>query len=372
MRELLEQVDAWSAAGKKAALATVVRAWGSAPRPVGAKMAISSDGEMAGSVSGGCVEGAVVEEALEVLDSGRPKLSAYGVSNDLAWSLGLSCGGSLDVWIEPFDPASDSPLTGLRAAIAAGETRILATVVSGAATGAHFLFDGDGGLLGSNAATESQELDRGHLTAAARERLAAGTSALARIAAEPEPVEVFFDVFLPPAEIVILGAVHVAIHLIRLARELDFRTVVIDPRAAFATAERFAGADELLGLWPGEALAGRAITEGTYFALLAHDLKIELPALEVALRSPARYIGALGSKKTHAKRVAALEEAGFSAAEIARIHNPIGLDLGGRRAEEIALAVLAEIVAARYGKLPELPELPEFPEPGAAGENRPA
>ena len=162
--------------------------------------------------------------------------------------------------------------------------------------------------------------------------------------------DLFCDVYPPSPKLYVIGAVHVAIHLCRFARELGFRTVVIDPRTAFATAERFADADELDARWPEEALADRRLDEGSYLATLAHDQKIDLPALAAALRSPARYIGALGSKRTHARRVAALQELGFDANDIARIRSPIGLDLGGRRAEEIALAVIAEIVAASHGR----------------------
>lgn len=165
-----------------------------------------------------------------------------------------------------------------------------------------------------------------------------------------ETCDVFFEVYPPPPQIIVIGAVHVAVHLIAFGKRLGYRTVVVDPRTAFATKERFADADALLIEWPADALERLSLTDNTFFAMLAHDLKIDLPAIEIALRSPARYIGALGSKKTHAKRIAALEEGGFSEQDIARIHNPIGLDLGGRRAEEIALAIIAEMVAARHGR----------------------
>lgn len=163
-------------------------------------------------------------------------------------------------------------------------------------------------------------------------------------------VDVFFEVFPPPAELVIVGAVHVAVPLISFAKNLGFRTLVIDPRGAFATEERFRHADQLINLWPDEAFRKIELHEASFLAVLSHDLKIDLPALEIGLRSRCRYIGALGSKKTHAKRVAALEEAGFEPQEIDRIHSPIGLDLGGRTAEEIALAVVAEMVAVAHGR----------------------
>lgn len=167
---------------------------------------------------------------------------------------------------------------------------------------------------------------------------------------DEEEIDVFFEVHPPPPELLVVGAVHVAIPLVSFARLLGFLTRVIDPRRAFATRERFAHADEILDQWPREALQRIGLHESSYLVLLSHDLKIDLPALELALRSPARYIGALGSKKTHGKRVAALRERGLSDDEIARIHAPIGLDLGGRRAEEIALAIMAEVVAVQHGR----------------------
>lgn len=163
-------------------------------------------------------------------------------------------------------------------------------------------------------------------------------------------VDVFFEVYPPPSEVVIVGAVHVAVPLVTLARVLGFRTVVIDPRAAFATAERFQGVDCLLNQWPQEALQETQLHEASCLVVLSHDMKIDLPALEIGIRSPCRYIGALGSRKTHAKRVQALRESGCSEEEIERIHSPIGFDLGGRKAEEIALAIMAEMVAAGYGR----------------------
>jgi xanthine dehydrogenase accessory factor len=199
------------------------------------------------------------------------------------------------------------------------------------------------GTLGSEA------LDREALRYA--EGLLGSFSSLRRkIEIGSETYDVFFDVQPPPAKLIVIGAVHVAIHLVHFAKRLGFETVVIDPRTAFATPERFAEADRLVAQWPQEVLSAIPLNEASCFAVLSHDLKIDLPALELALRSPAGYIGALGSKKTHRRRVEALRKAGFSDAEIARIRSPIGLDLGGRRAEEIALAILAEIVATRHGR----------------------
>lgn len=222
----------------------------------------------------------------------------------------------------------------------------MVTVVGGA-TGGQALLDGSATIVAGSFDSEA-------LSAAVAARAATYLGELRSgretIAVDGDDHDLFFEVYPAPPQIIVIGAVHVAIHLVAFGRRLGFHTIVIDPRTAFATEERFAEADELVTEWPGEALGRLRITDNTYFALLAHDLKIDLPALEVALKSPARYIGALGSKKTHAKRAAALKELGFTDAEIGRISNPIGLDLGGRRAEEIALAIIAEMVAVRHGR----------------------
>ena len=234
----------------------------------------------------------------------------------------------------------------LERALAAEELVAVATVVAGPGTGRQQLLrpgaSGPGDLVGAELTAAAERL--------AAEGFAAFASRRATVAADGGEVELFLDVHPPPAKLVIVGAVHVAIPLVGFARRLGFRTVVIDPRSAFATGERFAEADELICDWPREAMAAIGLNQATYVAVLSHDLKIDLPALEAALRAPVRYIGALGSRKTHAKRVAALEKSGFSAAEILRIRSPIGLDLGGgRRAEEIALSVIAEVVRASHG-----------------------
>lgn len=238
-------------------------------------------------------------------------------------------------------------LAELEQRLAAGETVLVATVLTGSA-GGQTLFDDGGRALSGGFESEALAAVIASRTAGYLSKLRSGRET---ISIDGHEHDVFFEVHPPPPRLIVVGAVHVAIHLIAFAKRLGFRSVVIDPRSAFATRERFADAEALLIQWPAEALAGLDITANTYFALLAHDLKIDLPAIEVALASPARYIGALGSKKTHAKRVDALREAGFSETDIARIHNPIGLDLGGRSAEEIALAIIAQMVAARHGRL---------------------
>jgi xanthine dehydrogenase accessory factor len=226
---------------------------------------------------------------------------------------------------------------------------ILATVLNGPRAGAQLLLGPEGEIGGLGSET---------LEAPVRERVtdarADFRSALVSVEEDGSETKVFIEVHPPRPQLVIVGAVHVAIPLVTFARALGFRTIVVDPRATFATAERFPHADGVIVEWPQDALRNVRLHEGTYVALLSHDLRIDLPAFETVLRSPVRYIGALGSRKTHAKRVAALEELGFAGEEIDRIHAPIGLELGGRRAEEIAIAVMAEIVAVSHGIDPRI------------------
>ena len=342
MRELLSDIERWLGEAKVVALATVVKVWGSAPRPLGSKMVVSSAGDIAGSVSGGCVEAAVVEEARAVMESGAPKLVRFDVTDDQVWAVGLTCGGELEVFIEGLEA---DRYGSLKASIEAGETVTLATIVGGPETGKRLLVHDDGsteGHLGSRA------LDRQALEHAGQ----AGTRLEGRTVLETDggQHDVYFEVQAPRPKLVLVGAVHVAIPLVTFANALGFRTIVVDHRTAFATPERFPHADRLIHKRPEEAFEEIGIDAATCVATLSHDLKLDVPALTAALRSSASYIGALGSKVTHKTRVAALEEAGFGAEEIQRIKAPIGLDLGGRRAEEIALSIIAEIVATRHGR----------------------
>jgi len=359
MRDLLPQLLEWQEGGKSVALATVVSAWGSAPRPLGSKMAISSSGEVAGSVSGGCVEAAVAEEAREVLATGSSKLASYGVSDETAWSVGLSCGGRIDVFIESMQ--ADHTTEDEPSADATGQSTLFLSLVDrlerekvsarilvldGTGDGGQILIGSSGRVAGTLGSPALDEL----ALVLAREHIANLTSARRSVEIAGAPCDLFIDLHLPRPKLIVIGAVHVAIHLISLARRLGYRTIVIDPRTVFATPERFAEADLLLAQWPQEALTEIAVDRTTCFVFLSHDLKIDVPGLVIALESPALYIGALGSKKTHAKRLEALRELGVSSDKSDRISAPVGLDLGGRRAEEIALAIMAEIVAVRYGR----------------------
>ena len=236
--------------------------------------------------------------------------------------------------------------TELESCLASGQLVVLATVVDGPGVGRQLLIWPGGQTLGDLGSPRLNQQ-----AALYGEQIASTFEAGRKsITIDSDSLDIFFEVLPPSPELIIVGAVHAAIPLIGFAKTLGFRTIVIDPRGAFATPERFAAADLLINSWPREALIDVGLHEASHVVVLSHDLKIDLPALEVALRSPARYIGALGSKKTHKKRVAALQEGGFTEAEIDRIHAPIGLNLGGRRAEEIALSIIAQIVAVDHGQ----------------------
>lgn len=343
MQEVIAQIDAWRNQGKKVALATVVRAYGSAPRPAGAKMAIAETADFAGSVSGGCVELAVIEEALEVLRTGRPKLVSYGITQDMLWEVGLACGGIIHVFIEPFDAGAEI-FDALKGRVEARAPAVLATVVrSDRFLGRKALITDDGVVAGS---LGDPELDR-LAVADALKGLEAERPEVKAYRLGDEEVEVFFDPYPAPPKLVILGGVHTAIPLAKMAKEVGFQVVVADPRAKFANRERFPTADEVLVAWPDEALAQIGVDRSTYIAVLTHDPKVDEPALKAALNSPARYIGAIGARKTHAERVEKLRSWGFTDDQIARIHAPIGLNIGAVSPEEIAVSILAEIIAVR-------------------------
>ena len=340
MREALKALQAWTQAGQPAALATVVRTWGSAPRRPGAKMAVSQAGEMAGSVSGGCVEAAVVEEAERVLQSGTPQLLRFDVADDVAWEVGLTCGGRLEVFVEPVG-SNDAVIQALAKALDGEQPGVRAVVVRGPEEllGQSALIWPDGEVLGALDPSLAEGV-RVHL----RDSAGSGSAETWISAHRDGEVELLLDPVLPPATLVIVGAVHIAMALTRLAKVLGFRVVVIDPRRRFATSERFPEADALLIQWPDEGLRGAGLNPRSAVAVLSHDPKLDDPALLAALRSPAGYVGALGSRRTNARRRGRLLEAGLTEAELERLHAPIGLDLGEDSPEEIALSILAEVV----------------------------
>jgi xanthine dehydrogenase accessory factor len=340
MRDVLPQIEAWLAEGRRVALGTVVATWGSAPRPAGSRMAVSDAGGLAGSVSGGCVETAVVQAAQEVLKGGAPRLLRFGVADDTAWAVGLACGGTVEVFVELLDPDF---LAVLREAIARDEAAASATVIGGAGLGDHLVLRAGTPLQGRLQGPLREDAGR-----ALQAALESGRSSRLTLG----DAELFVDVLTAVPTLVVIGGVHIATALVALARTLGYRTVVVDPRPAFANRERFPHADRLEASWPDEALAQVGLTPATAVAVLTHDPKLDDPALRVALPSSAFYVGALGSQKTQARRRERLREAGLTEAQLDRLKAPIGLDLGGRSPEEIALAVMAEVVASRHGRAP--------------------
>ena len=301
----------WHRAGKGAALATVIETWGSAPRPVGSQLVVSGAGEMMGSVSGGCVEGAVVEEAQAALADGKPRLLTYGVSDQDAFAVGLACGGTIRVLVEPVGAAMPEDM--LAAIVTAREGRVALAY-----------------------AVDLESWDRALSAPDGPHR--------ARFRSDKSGVDesLFVAVHNPPLRLVIVGAVHIAQALVGMARSCGYDPLMIDPREAFGSEARFAG-EVISHDWPDEAMAAIGIDARTAVVTLTHDPKLDDPAIQTALRSDCFYLGCLGSTRTHAKRVARLEEAGFTAGEIAKIHAPVGLNIGAKSPAEIALSIMAEI-----------------------------
>ena len=340
MRDILDEVERWRESGERVAIATVIQTWGSAPRPAGSAMALTAGGKIAGSVSGGCVEGAVVESGLRCLSTGRPERLRFGVSDETAWSVGLSCGGKIEVFVEPL---RGETFDSIGSAIREGRRSAVATVIGGTEgnLGRRLLVSDDGTTTGSL----GEDLDAA-LVADIREALAGGAARRLEPTSE-RPAEIFIDVLQPPPRLIVVGGVHIAIPLVAMAKTLGYRTVVIDPREAFGNSERFPDVDRIVSAWPDRALEEIGIDSATAVAVLTHDPKLDDPALASALRSPAFYVGALGSRRTQEKRRQRLIEAGLDEETLARLHAPIGLPIGGRSPGEIALSIMAQIVAAR-------------------------
>ncbi|MFI7491938.1 XdhC family protein [Micromonospora echinaurantiaca] len=341
MRDIVDGLTAWRAAGVGYAVATVVRTWRSAPRQPGAAMAVSAHGEVLGSVSGGCVEGAVYELCLEAIDTGRARTQTYGVSDDDAFDIGLTCGGTIEVLVQP-DIATTEPDEVL-AAIRDGRPVATASVED-----AQLVLwpDRVAGGLGD------PDLDRAAAQQAAG-MLALGSTGTIRIGRRGEQrrddVRVFVQSYLPPPRMIVFGAIDHAAAVARIGRFLGYHVTVCDARPVFATRKRFPDADDLVVQWPHTYLESTPVDERTVLCVLTHDPKFDVPLLKVALRTPARYVGAMGSRRTHADRLRRLREEGVAEAALARLHSPVGLDLGARTPEETAVAIAAEIIAEAWG-----------------------
>jgi xanthine dehydrogenase accessory factor len=321
--DALTEACRWLAQDERVALATVVATRRSAPRPVGSKLAVSEAGELAGSVSGGCVESAVYEHAREVLAGGEPRLATYGISDELAFSVGLPCGGEIDVFVEE---AERTVIDRLRLAVVNDERAVLFTVLEGGETGLKTLaFEGD------ETADEALRRGQSHVF-------------------EQDGIKVFADVFGPPPRLLVIGAIDTTEALCRAAKEIGWRTIVADPRGKFATQDRVPSADELLTVWPDEAIEHVRPDGHTAVLVLTHDDKFDLPALKGALASDAFYVGALGSRRNQERRRERLLEEGVSEEDADRIAGPCGLDIGAHTPSETAISMLAEMLAVRAGR----------------------
>lgn len=343
MREIAAQVQAWLERGAATALATLVHVQNSAPRLPGAHCAVTLDRDLAGAISAGCVESDLFERAQAVLGDGLTRLASYSVADADAMRIGLTCGGTIEVLIEPIEKHRVA-WAAVLAAVRHDQPVALAAVVTRGELLGQRIF-----LVGEPTGSIDAALDE-EIVAAMREQLVAGGSRNLELDRDGIPLRVFIEAIAPPPHLIVVGATQTALPLCRMARELDFRVTVVDPRAVYASEERLAGADAVIREWPEQAFGRLTIDDNCYVAILTHDAKFDLPALRAVMRTEVRYIGALGSRRTHAKRVDALRAEGYSDEEVSRIHSPIGLDLGGRAPAEIALSILAEITAVRFGR----------------------
>lgn len=394
MRDILETLDGWCATGTRFAVASVIGTWSSSPKQPGAAMAVSESGEVVGSVSGGCVEAAVYELARQALETGEAFTETFGVADDDAFAVGLTCGGTLEIFVRPVADAQFAQWSALAAAVREGRRAAMATALSGASAGAWLLVRDDGGVTGS---LGERDLDAQALVrmrrhdplrelcpgsgwaasadgpSASRPGTSAGAEAADRRAMSVDGQEarafpatapldngvmrerlsdgtrLFLESFTEPPRLLIFGAIDYASALARLGAFLGYRVTVCDARPVFATAARFPDAHEIVVDWPHRWLSGTRVDERTVICVLTHDPKFDIPLLEVALHTEAVYIGAMGSRRTHEDRLRRLREAGVDDRALARLRSPIGLDLGGRTPEETAVSIAAEVIALREG-----------------------
>ncbi|GJM35316.1 MAG: XdhC/CoxI family protein [Saprospiraceae bacterium] len=340
MQDIFDTIQNWMQVNQPFATATVIKTWGSSPRPIGSTLLINQDMEMAGSVSGGCVEGAVVKAAMDILETGAPQILKFGVSDEEAWAVGLSCGGAIQVFVEPFPAfakmeAERQIWPALQQAFNNNEACILVSQLD-AGTGKHLLVYPDGRTLGSLPATWSKAA-----LVAYNERK--------NQLLDTDEGQYFVQVFPRKSQLLIIGAAHITTDLVRLGNWYDFETIVIDPRGIFANKTHFPDPPHQLFVdWPVEVLPNFTLDAYTYAVLLSHDPKIDDQALHLLLHSEVAYIGALGSRRTQQKRVKRLTDAGFSEEQIARIHGPVGVDINAQRPKEIALSIMGEIIKVQH------------------------
>ncbi|MFJ8544749.1 XdhC family protein [Streptomyces sp. NPDC093586] len=354
MLDIAEELHRWVEQGRDVAVATVVAVGGSAPRPPGAALAVDADGTVIGSVSGGCVEGAVYELCRQALRDGRTVVERFGYSDEDAFAVGLTCGGIIDVLVTPVraDGPARPAVAAALAAAARGAAAALARIVSGPADlmGRALAVRPDGSRTGGFGT--HPELDR-TVAAEAGAFLDAGRTGTLEIGERGSrcgaPLTLLVESSVPPPRMIVFGAIDFASALVRVGKFLGHHVTVCDARPVFATRARFPDADEIVVEWPHEYLARTTVDARTVLCVLTHDAKFDVPLLELALRLPVAYVGAMGSRRTHLDRDERLREAGVSDLELSRLRSPIGLDLGARTPEETALSIAAEIVAARRG-----------------------
>ena len=334
MKELLPQITRWTREKKPFAMARVIQTWGSSPRPIGSALIISSEMEMAGSVSGGCVEGSVLKEAKGVIANKSGKKLSYGVSDDEAWSVGLTCGGKVQVYLQSYTYPSEVWDT-LQQLLAANKTCTLITVLLDGEN-KNTLITNSGEVLGAEVP--------GEVVTKAKEAYAKRNHEVMTVG----EIQYFIQVFPRRSQLLIIGAAHITSELVQLAKLHDFETIVIDPRGAFAGNTQFSvPPDQVLEKYPSEVLGDFELDSHSYAVILSHDPKIDDNALQILLRSPVAYIGALGSRKTHEKRMERLKEAGFSNEEVKRIEAPIGMDIQAQGAKEIALSIMGSVIRVK-------------------------
>jgi xanthine dehydrogenase accessory factor len=323
MRDLIYEINKWLAKDKTIALATVIKTWGSSPRKAGAHMAITSGGEFAGSVSGGCVESELIDTSSTVIKTGKSVKLHFGVSDESAWEVSLACGGEIDVFVQPLDKVFFFQLQSL---IKSEKMAWYSIVIEGSEKQLGHSEIIEGRIDRTFPFIEQEKTPKGKITK-------------------------FINAISPSPTLIIIGGVHIAIKLAQLAKTLEFKTIVIDPRGVFGNASRFPEIDQILTTWPQDAFENLKINNSTAIVTLTHDPKIDDPALVAALNSPAFYVGALGSRKTQKKRHNRLREMGLSNSLLNKIRGPIGLDIGANSPPEIAVSIMAEIVAVRNGLL---------------------
>lgn len=349
MREIIDEIQSWFHDGESFALAMVTRTWSSAPRPVGTAMAISKSGEAVGSVSGGCVEGAIYEVAQDVLETRKAQCVTYGVSDDNAFSVGLTCGGTIEIFVQYVDQESFPNFELVIDAIKEDRPIAIATLILGQEQiGQRIIFDRKKayGTLNSARLDHSVVEDgRGLLDQGKTRTIKLGKNGERLM----DQLSIFVESYAPTPKMIVFGAIDFAAALVKVGKLLGYHVIVCDARGLFATKKRFPEADEVVVAWPHKYLPTIAVDERTAICVLTHDPKFDVPVLEIALRTNAGYVGAMGSRRTHNDRLIRLREVGMSESELSRLRSPIGLDIGARTPEETAVSIVAEIISGLTG-----------------------